>query len=219
MSKSNLIKNFINSNMNIDIALQNLMVILNEFNNEDLMNWVRKELTGYGVNDEIPKYRKLKGLVMANFIVGHLQYSGQRFPISHLEEELKEGLETVIMYSSIATLMKSINDDRGLMRPIPPEFYDKIQSGSNAHITNAYVKIDTTSITDLVYTVKTKVLDALLLLEKEFGNLDDLDIDTSAKTEEENNTIIEKLYITLYDNSITIGDNNEIKKSNLITHI
>ena len=62
-------------------------------------------------------------------------------------------------------------------------------------------------------------MDTLLLLENEFGNLDDLEIDISSKTPNERDTIIQKIYITLYDNSISIGDNNKIKNSDIITNI
>lgn len=218
MAKSKLIKDFINSNMNIDTALQNLLVILNDFDNENLTNWARKELTGYNADDEIPKYRQLKGIVKASFFVGYFQYSTRPFAINHLDKTMKDNLLSTYMYSSISTLIETIKDNKNLCKPIPPELYPLLQSSSNAHIDNAYVDVDITNIIDLVSTVKTKILDALLFLEKEFGNLDDLDIDLSNKTEEEKNTIIQKLYINLYDNSITIGDNNKIKNSDIITN-
>ena len=61
-------------------------------------------------------------------------------------------------------------------------------------------------------------METLLYLEKEFGNLDDLDIDISTKSKEELTSIIKYIQINLYDNSITIGDNNKIKKSNITTN-
>ena len=66
--------------------------------------------------------------------------------------------------------------------------------------------------------VKTKILETLLFLEKEFGNLDGLDIDISTKTEEELKSIIQHIQVNLYDNSIAIGNNNKIKNSNIVTN-
>ena len=218
MAKSKLIKDFINSQMTIDTALQNLLVILNDFDNENLTNWARKELTGYNSDDEIPKYRQLTGIVKASFIVGYLKYSTRPFPINHLDKDMKENLLSAYMYSSISTLVEAIKENKNLCKPIPPELYPMLQSSSNAHIDNAYVDVDISNIIDLVSTVKTKILDTLLLLEKEFGNLDDLDIDLSNKTTEEKNTIIKKLYINLYDNSVSIGNNNKIKNSDIATN-
>ena len=54
--------------MDIDTALQNLMAILYCLDDEGLINWAKKELEGYDTYDELPKYRKLKGRVMASFL-------------------------------------------------------------------------------------------------------------------------------------------------------
>ena len=66
--------------------------------------------------------------------------------------------------------------------------------------------------------IENRLLDALLLLEKEFGVLDDLDIDTTAKSPEEIDTIAKKVYVIVYnDKSIHIGDGNKIKDSAITT--
>ena len=70
MARSKLIKDFISSNMDIDIALQNLMAILYCLDNDILINWVTKELSGYDVDDDLPQYRKLQGIVRASFKIG-----------------------------------------------------------------------------------------------------------------------------------------------------
>ena len=70
----------------------------------------------------------------------------------------------------------------------------------------------------IISKVKTKILETLLFLEKEFGNLDGLDIDISTKTEEELKSIIQHIQVNLYDNSIAIGNNNKIKNSNIVTN-
>lgn len=46
---------------------------------------------------------------------------------------------------------------------------------------NAFVKISQTQIENIFSKVENMVLDVLLLLEKEFGNLDELDIDLSTR--------------------------------------
>ncbi|UZP04423.1 hypothetical protein JW813_05290 [Clostridium botulinum] len=218
MAKSKLIKNFINSNMDIDTALQNLLVILNDFDNESLTNWARKELTGYEHNDELPNYRKLTGRFIASYFVGYVHYSNVQFGIDHLGEDLVKLIKTVNFYSSISSLDLAINSGNGLSKPIQPEHFGLIQSNSNANITSAQVNVDVTALKGVTSTVRTKILETLLLLEKEFGNLDDLDIDISTKTTEEVNAIIQNIQVTLYDNSITIGDNNKIKGTNILTN-
>ena len=60
------------------------------------------------------------------------------------------------------------------------------------------------------------MLDVLLLLEKEFGNLDDLDIDLTSKSNDEIQNIASNIMILLYnDNSIVVGDNNRMKDTSI----
>ena len=57
-----------------------------------------------------------------------------------------------------------------------------------------------------------------MLLEKEFGNLDELDIDLSTKDETEIENITNNIMVIFYnDNSVTIGDNNKMKDTNIST--
>lgn len=60
-------------------------------------------------------------------------------------------------------------------------------------------------------------MDILLLLEKEFGCLDELDIDFTNKANEESVVIQNNIYNIMMDNHIEIGDSNKIIKSNIST--
>ena len=219
MARSNLIKNFINSNMDISTALQNLIAIFYCLDDQHLINWASKELSGYDLDDELPTYRKLKGRVLASFIVGNLQYSKRQFGIGHLDEDLQEKLLSVNINSSISTIVTMLDKEgTSIGKAIQPEFYSLLQKNTNAHITDATVNVDSGSLNDIVSKVRTKILETLLFLEKEFGNLDDLDIDIKTKTQEELKNIIQNIQVNLYDHSISIGDNNKIKKSNIVTN-
>lgn len=219
MAKSNIIKNFINSNMDINTALQNLMAILYCLEDENLINWANKELSGYDSINELPEYRKLKGRVMASYIVGNMKYSNAPFIISHLDDDIQENLININLYSSISTLeeMKNKGESR-IGKPIPPEFYILLQENTNAHIIEASVNTDLSSINDVISKVRVKILKTLLFLEKEFGNLDELDIDISIKNKDELKNIVQHIHFNLYDNSIKIGDGNKIKGSNITTN-
>ena len=68
--------------------------------------------------------------------------------------------------------------------------------------------------------VESKLLDILSYLEKQFGNLDDLDIDIESKSKDELNNIINHIHVLIYnDKSVTLGDNNKIKDSNIASSI
>lgn len=204
--------------MSIDTALQNLMSILYCLEDEALICWTKKELAGYNFNDELPAYRKISGRVLGNFFVGYMKYTKHQIPINHLDEDIRKALLEVPIYSSISTLSSTVEKDSNLCKALSPEFYASLQRGSNANITSAYVDIDTTALTDIISKVKSKVLETLLFLEKEFGCLDNLDIDISSKNEVEIKSIVYQIQVNLYDNSISIGDNNKIKNSDILTN-
>ena len=218
MARSKIIKEFISSNMDIDTALQNLMAILYCLDDENLINWVEKELSGYDIEEKLPRYRLIQGRVMANFFVGYMQYTKHQFPVNHLDEKIRNDLVETPVYSSISALIDMINKDSDMAKPISPEYYSVIQGDSNAKITSAYVDINILEVLDIVSKVKTKILQTLLFLEKEFGNLDELDIDISTKNEYEIREIVQRIQVNLYDNSITIGDGNKIKDTKIVTN-
>lgn len=59
-----------------------------------------------------------------------------------------------------------------------------------------------------------------MILEKEFGCLDELDIDTSVKSEEEIKAINNRIFVLVYnDNSVSVGDGNKIKNSTIVSEI
>lgn len=78
----------------------------------------------------------------------------------------------------------------------------------------AHVNVSSAAIPRIFSEVDNKVLDILMLLEKEFGNLDDLDIDLSEKSEQEVKDIQKQIIVYIYnDNSISIGNDNQIEES------
>ena len=57
-------------------------------------------------------------------------------------------------------------------------------------------------------------------LEKQFGNLDELDIDVNNKSEQELKEIVNHIYVLIYnDQSVTIGNDNEFNNSNIASSI
>ena len=88
------------------------------------------------------------------------------------------------------------------------------------NITSARVIVSSHQILNVLSVIESKLLDALILLEDEFGNLDDLDIDTSTKTKDEIGSITSRIEVIFYnDQRIVIGDNNKIKDSEIAATI
>lgn len=219
MARSQIIKDFTSSNISMDIALKQLRVLLSDIGDDASIDWVKNELTGYKDKAKsIPPYRKLTGVLKADYLVGYMHYKNTSLPLNHLDEDCRKSLLEVCLSQSVSTLESLIDNDRGLSLHVPNELFPLIQKGSNAHIVSAKISISTIYVKDILSIVNNKILDILLLLEKEFGNLDDLAIDISLKNPSELNTIVQNINMTIYDNSITVGDNNKIKGSDLTTN-
>ena len=78
------------------------------------------------------------------------------------------------------------------------------------------LKTSTPKVSEIISSVENKVLDAMLILENQFGCLDDLDIDLSGTAELKVNEIEKQLLVIIYnDNSISIGDKNKITESQI----
>lgn len=64
--------------------------------------------------------------------------------------------------------------------------------------------------------IKTTLMNVFLKLDKEYGCLDDLDVDTTAKTPDEvaaiNKVVNNYIFV---DNSVNMGDKNKIESSGI----
>ena len=143
-------------------------------------------------------------------------------------EDTKKDILTVKITQGIEALKGIIaesekNRNGGLMKQIPAEYYPYIAQANNdlgMIIVTASVELNMPTVLNIFPKVENKLLDILSYLEKQFGNLDDLDIDIKSKNEDELNNIINHIYVLIYnDKSVTLGNNNKIKDSNIASLI
>lgn len=221
MAKSKIIKDIANGSMSLETSLKRAKVLLSKFERKEVLEWIENELVGYKDAKCIPEYRKARGILRGDFLIGGIynamQYTNAPIPIS---KEIREEVEVCNIFQGIGTLKSMIDSgNANFGKCIPPSMYPLLQKDNNiTSILSATVPISNTCILDIFAVVENKLLDIFMLLENEFGNLDDLDIDFSSKDEEEIRVIERNLYLTVFnDNSVSIGDNNKIKDSNIST--
>ena len=161
-------------------------------------------------------------------MANHITYNHVPLPLGNLPDEIKEDILTIKIRQGIEALKGVIaesekNDNSGLMKPIPAEYYPYIAQANNdlgMMIATASVELNMPKVLNIFPKVESKLLDILSYLEKQFGNLDDLDIDIESKSEKELNNIINHIHVLIYnDKSVTLGDNNKIKNSNIASSI
>lgn len=231
MPKSKIIKELANGTVDTLVALKRTKVLLSEFENEALNNWINNEITGYLEDSEIPAYRTVRGSLMGSYfkgsMVSHMTWNHVSIPLGKMPEDLQESLLTVSFREGVEALRqlaeKCDSADNHIGKTVNADFFPVIAHYNEdpyMMITSASVEIASQCIHNVFSNIENRLLDVLILLEKEFGVLDDLDIDVESKSEDEKEGIVKQLQIIIFnDNSVTIGNGNKIKDSNIASSI
>ena len=218
MAKSKIIKELANNSISLDVALSRLFIIASDIGNDELQQWAECELHGYGKH-KLPEYRYAKNTVF--------KYSGinGNYKVTDAPLPLLEIMKT--------------EDPTTLYRPIPDGISTIEEFANNP--THSEVGRDITWAAGMVYemsgiqcysikqivplnifegvlnTVKMLLMKIFIKLDKTYGCLDELDINTDSIPPKEvattNTTINEYIYV---DNSINIGDKNKIENSEIL---
>lgn len=232
MAKSQIIKDLANGVVDTQTALKRAKVLLQEFDNEEILHWVNYEIEGYPDDVDVPEYRVIGGQLYGSYFKGsmasHITYTHVPISLGNLTKEEKNDITTVKIGQGIEALKGIIaqsekNEKSGLVKPIPAEFYPLIAHANNDMgmiITTACVELNMPKVLNIFPKIESKLLDILAYLEKQFGKLDDLDIDIESKSADELKSITNHIYVMIYnDKSVTVGDNNKIKDSDIASSI
>lgn len=227
MAKSQIIKDVANNLVDLQIALKRVKILLQEFDDKKLLEWVNYEIEGYPSDDKVPEYRKILGQPYCSYFKGsmmnHIIYTDVPLSLGNMPEEHKQEFYYMYMTQGIETLKHFVAEDKEIGRVIPAEYYPYIAKCNNdlgMIITSAVVKFNMSDVINIFPRVENKLLDILRYLEKQFGKLDDLDIDLDSKSKDEVNEIKNNIYVIIYnDQSVTVGDKNKINGSNIASKI
>lgn len=207
----------------ISSPLLKTKVLASRLKNEPLLNWASNELAGY-VDVELPAYRQVVGIVeCSGQIVEPLrryEMSNYQIPLKMLDQELISALENHNFYESISTLENMIvpHDMQAIYHPFSAEAMGYIQNkwsqdtGLHIAIYSLYRKVSRHSIVQLLSSVRNELLDFMLKIDDEFGNItkiEDLRLKNEQITYIMNNTI----NTTGDGNVINTGDNNTISNT------
>ena len=231
MAKSKIIKDLANGEVNTITALKRAKVLVSALNNAEISKWLDYEITGYPENATIPSYRKVQGSLIGSYFKGsmasHMTWTNVSLPLGEMPDEIKEALLRVEFQNGVESLKtlaeKSQAAGTEISKSIPADFFPAIARFNNDPymiITSARVVVGEHIISNIFSVVENKLLDMLMILEKEFGCLDELDIDTTTKSEEEIEAVNNRILVLVFnDNSVTIGDGNKIKGTTIASEI
>lgn len=177
MARSQIIKDLINGDEAITSSLQKLFVIVNELENKELNKWVKNELNGYKINDEVPDYRKnLPYRILYSGINGSFKVINQPFTIQ-MFGDFSDNIKSLnVVNNSIFELENFKNKTMQLDLTM---YADYIRKSTGISCFSIVLKYGCNVSDIIISNVKTKILESLLLLEREFGLLDELFIKES----------------------------------------
>jgi predicted Zn-dependent protease with MMP-like domain len=231
MARSKIIQDLANSKVDTMTALKRAKVLLSELGNSELLNWINYEITGYPSEVILPDYRIEHGNLIGSYFKGsiasHMKWTNVSLPLGKMPDDLKDVILSVQFregVDALKQLSESSADGSGqLGKVIPADFFPAIATYNEdpyMMITSAKVLIGPQCIQNVFSVIENRLLDILILLEKEFGNLDELDLDLSSKTPEELQDITNKIIVIVYnDHSVNIGDGNKITRSDIASSI
>ncbi|MEK4289405.1 AbiTii domain-containing protein [Paenibacillus sp. FSL P4-0502] len=223
MGRSKLLIDLVSNNTDLETILLRLKIILSDLGDQRIAGWIKGELEGYKTIEEsegFPSYRILTGYPEGTFVVnGSTRYRNQQVPLESLIEskETRENITTLYFRDNIRSIQYILSGDQrdNYAKPIPTAFCHSI-SRYDLQLLTMNVKVPSSQLEQIVSHVKSKLVEIIMELEKQFENLDDLDIRAQI---EEDSTKKEQVSINIekiiYEGSIEIGDNNHVKNSRI----
>lgn len=218
MAKSKIIKELANNQISMEVALQRLMIIASDLGNEELLAWVETELQGYSQSDTLPEYRNIRSIhFVYSGINGNYKVTNCPFTFTSVLEEKLSDIYNVPIMDSVSSLQNFIdNPEKQSYRRDFSMLNGYVLQRTGIQCTSIYQTVPLNFLQKIVSQIKTILMNVFLKLDKEYGCLDDLDVDTTAKTPDEVEAInkVVNNYIFI-DNSINVGDKNKLKGSGI----
>jgi hypothetical protein len=222
MAKSNIIKQLVNEEITLSVALKRLLILANDLNISELANWVRNETRGYKAS-EVPDYRKIKSYTFhyaglnGSFKVGKASLSCSFFNKQTLEDILENPVTESI--SDIEEKSKVIGQELMIDRSyLAGEVYKNSSDGWNNGIqcTNIYQIFYPEQFKNICNKVSAMALDILLELDKKFGNLDELDLDSTKLNKKDIDEAKRNIQVIINYSPITVEKDLNIKSENAV---
>lgn len=224
-----LIDDIINELVDLEKPLSNALlktkVLASQINNINLATWIDGELNGFFDPKVLPSYRKVQGEIKGTYTIGTTKYSNVQISLSHLDDEIYNSIKSIYIMDSVAALEVLIKNNslKGIsINAETKEYIEKsiINLGNHYYQLISIYKVPSqTFITNILITVRSKLLEFLLAIQKNFGlqpNIETLKISSNLITNIMNTTINNNgdgNLINTGENSI-IKAKIEIKKAN-----
>lgn len=171
---NDIINELMDTNNAITSALLKTKVLASRLDNTLLQAWVNGELNGYVENSELPSYRESSGILEGSFLNGLAKGSNMAFPVAQIPKRELDEITSIEVRDSITSIELMINK-KGLKISVNSNrrlyLQNSIRNMGNPQfqIISVYLEIPAFLFTNILSSVRSKLLDFMLELEKKFG--------------------------------------------------
>jgi hypothetical protein len=200
-------------------ALIKTKVLLYRLGQKDLIGWVNSELNGYKDDDDLPAYRILPAVVLVNASNIAWQATSHQIPLAHLKKHVRDWLEKARFQQSIGVL-EELAKGKSVVRRIPMEMIPLLNKGlaNDFQIQSAWCEISKTSLIQALVEVRSRLLDFMLELNKEFsGEMTDEEAEAKIKSKSVDPASMFSGAFFGDNATVVIGDANRLQISNKIS--
>jgi hypothetical protein len=216
---SDIINELVDSEKSISSPLLKTKVLASRLQNHELLSWVNNELGNYTDSMNLPEYRKFGCHINGVHINGNTKYTNQPVLVGGLGKEIEKILTTIEFFQSISTLenMLTKNGSGTLELALSAETTNIIQNNIRRmgnpyyQLLSAKKVIGISVVSEMLSTIRNKLLDFMLKLDEDFGNLTEIE-ELKTKQNEILNIMSQTIIHTSGDgNVVNTGDNSKLK--------
>lgn len=222
---SDIINELVDSEKSINSPLLKTKVLASRLQNLQLLEWVSNELKGYESEKNFPEYRIFYGNITGTYLNGNMQYSNQPVPTIGLEKSFDNSLRSVRFTQSISSLENFIKlDESGMLEYTFPAEITALIEQNWRKMGNPYLQlincrrtISIHSMNEILSVVRNNLLDFMLKIDIEFGNLTEIE-ELKTKYKEIANIMNHTIINASGDgNIVNTGANAKVNSSTNIT--
>ena len=206
MAKSKILKELASNQTSLDVVLSRLIIIASDIEDIKLQEWALNELNGYSKNENVPEYRQLQGELIYSGINGHLMVNKLHLDIGFLDKDFQEiVLQPFSVSNGISLLLSGLENGEIFSKDmtfLSSQVYKNSKTITGAiQATNIALVFNKAHIQNIISNVRTKLLQIFLELDKNYGNLDELDVSQQI---DDIDSVKQTIHQIIYqDNSIT----------------
>lgn len=212
---ADIIQELIDIEKPITSPLLKTKFLASRIDNIELLNWVSNELSGYSNNEDVPKYRKCIGNIRGTFTNGNTRYTNANVPISGFDDDFRNTLSMFYFTQSIENVESMSKMDKIIKFNFPAEIVGLIGEEWRK-MGNPYLNliscerfISNNFTKDIVSKVRDMLLDFMLEIDKNFGNITEIETLKNSK-EEITKIMTQKIILSGDGNIINTGNNTSI---------